>query len=113
MQAIPQHLVHQGMIRHFTFALDVFKTGELVRKNQRHQVFGIIALKGGGYTLAATHARVGQLEQTVDGVDAGENALRFRAIGGERDIGYPAPAGGKHRRIQQGLDQHLFYRLCG
>ena len=90
VQAIPQHLVHQGMIRYFTFALDIFKTGQLVRKHQRHQVFSIVALEWGGYALAATHPWYRQ-----------------------RNIGDPAPARWKHRRIQQGLDQNMFNRVRG
>ena len=45
---VPEHLVHERMVRHFTLTLNVFETGQLVGKNERHEIFGIIGPANSG-----------------------------------------------------------------
>ena len=82
-QAVADRLGHQGVIRHFAVAAEVFLTGKLVGEYQGQQVFRLHPLQVGRHPLAAALAD--------DRQGAG---------------GVPAPAGLEHWRIQQRLHQH-------
>ena len=82
VQAVSNGLVDQRMVGHLALAHQVFGTGELVGKNRANQIFSRHAGELWRHLLATAESRQGQ-----------------------RHPGNPAPAGGKHRRVEQGLDQ--------
>ena len=76
------------MIRDFAGTHQVFGAGDLVREHRRDQVFGAHPLERRRHLLAAAKTRQR-----------------------ERDAGNPAPARGKHRRVEHGLDQKVAHRV--
>src|SRR6056300_402881 len=80
-------LLHQRVIRYITLARQIFLTGKLIRKDLGNQILCIHALKLGWYPAAITIS-----------------------LDSQRTGSIPAPAGLKHWRIQERLDQHLSYR---
>ena len=82
--AVTDGLVDQRVVRNFPFATDVFKAGQLVGKNDRDQVLGVVPLPLGRLVLTVAHTLHGQ----------GDGCI-------------PAPAHFEHRCIQQRLHQDL------
>ena len=81
-------LLRQGVLRDFPRTLDVLEAGDLIRKHDRNQIFGLVTLPLRRNFLAVTHALHRQSSRCI-----------------------PAPSNFEHRRIQQGLGQNVSHRF--
>ena len=88
LQAVVEGLVDQRVIRHLAVAGDVLGAGHLVGEHQGQQVVGVAALELGRHLPAVAEAP----DRERSGRD-------------------PAPARGKHGRLQRRLRQHVAHGL--